>query len=86
MTTKPPKARYRFTLTIVGNTLDEVDRELLSQTRGGFLLDSDYGTRDEWHCIGGRRESRMEHTNPEMTPERYEAELAAWFNERKGKA
>lgn len=37
---EPPIARYRLTLTIKGNTLDEIERELVVQTRGGFLLDS----------------------------------------------
>jgi len=32
--------RYRLTLTITGNTLDEIEHELVVQTRGGFLLDS----------------------------------------------
>lgn len=36
----PPVPRYRLTLTITGNTLDEIERELVVQTRGGFLLDS----------------------------------------------
>ena len=35
---KPPVPRYRFTLTVTGNTLDEIESELVSQTRGGFLL------------------------------------------------
>lgn len=36
----PPVPRYRLTLTITGNTLDEIEHELVVQTRGGFLLDS----------------------------------------------
>ena len=35
----PPVPRYRLTLTITGNTLDEIEHELVVQTRGGFLLD-----------------------------------------------
>lgn len=34
----PPVPRYRLTLTITGNTLDEIERELVVQTRGGFHL------------------------------------------------
>ena len=34
---EPPVARYRLTLSIVGNTLNEIEDELLAQTRGGFL-------------------------------------------------
>lgn len=81
--TPPPKARYKLTLAITGNTLDEIERELLSQTRGGFLLDSDYYNRDEWTSYSGRVTSRMEHVNPDMTPERYEAELHEWAETRK---
>ena len=80
---KPPVARYELTLTITGNTLDEVERELLIQTRGGFLMNSDYGKRNEWRVYGGRCTSRMEEVNPDMTPERYEAELKAWSEARR---
>lgn len=79
----PPVPRYRLTLVIDGNTLDEVEDELLVQTRGGFLLDSDYCKRDSWEVTGGRVTSRMEHRNPDMTPERYESELSEWFERRK---
>ena len=83
MTNQPPIPRYQLTLTITGNTLDEIEHELLVQTRGGFLLDSDHYRRDEWQVIGGRTTRVMEHVNPEMTPERYEAELDKWFSARK---
>lgn len=49
----------------------------------GSADDSDYETRDEWHVLGGRYESVMQHTNPDQTPERYEAELSAWAAERR---
>ena len=75
----PPVPRYRLTLTITGNTLDEIERELVVQTRGGFLLDSGYMRRDFWEIVTGRYISVMEHVNPEMTPERYDAELDAWW-------
>lgn len=77
MTDEPPVPKYRLTLTITGNSHEEIERELLVQTRGGYLLDSDYYRRDSWHVIGGRETSVMEHTNPDMTPERYDAELKA---------
>ena len=80
---RPPVNRYKLTLTITGNTLDEIEHELVVQTRGGFLLDSDGYKRDEWHSIGGTITSRMEHTNPDMTPERYATELDAWWQARK---
>jgi hypothetical protein len=79
----PPVPRYRLTLTITGNTLDEIERELVVQTRGGFLLDSGYMSRDYWDVVSGRHRSVMEHVNPEMTPERYDAELDAWWAGRK---
>lgn len=79
----PPVPRYRLTLTITGNTLDEIERELVVQTRGGFLLDSGHMTRDFWEIVTGRYISVMEHVNPEMTPERYDAELDAWWAGRK---
>ena len=81
--TAPPTPRYRLTLTITGNTLDEVLRELVVQTRGGFLLDSDGYRRHEWEVIGGTVTRVMEHINPDMTPERYQAELDEWWDSRK---
>lgn len=78
----PPVAKYKYTLIITGNSHDEIEREILSQTRGGYLLDSDYYKRDSFHVIGGRDTTILEHTNPDMTPERYRAELDAWFDAR----
>ena len=83
MPTDPPVAKYKLTLTIEGNSHEEIMRELLVQTSGGYLLDSDYETRDAWTCHGGRLTSVMEHANPDQTPERYEAELSAWAAERR---
>ena len=74
-----PIARYRLTLTIKGNTLDEIEDRLATQVNGGFLLDSDYGKRDSWNSTDGTTTSVMEHHNPDMTPERYAAELDAWW-------
>lgn len=83
MSTEPPVAKYRLTLTIDGNSHDEIQDELLSMMRGGYLLDSDYERRDAFHVIGARRTSVLECRNPDMTPERYEAELDAWWDARK---
>ena len=80
---EPPVPRYRFTLTVTGNTLDEIESELVSQTRGGFLLDSDYYKRDKWEVWGGVSTRRMEHLNPTMTPDRWAQELDTWFQRRK---
>ena len=79
----PPVPRYTLTVEITGNTHAEIENELLMLTRGGYLGDSDYLTRDEWKVIGGRSTRRMEHTNPDMTPERYNDELSAWWSRRR---
>lgn len=79
----PPVAKYRLTLTITGNSHDEIEGELLSMTRGGYLLDSNYYERDEFRVIGGRRTSELEHANPTMTPEQYEEDLHEWAKARR---
>ena len=81
--TEPPVARYRLTLTIRGNTLDEIEDALITQTQGGFMLDSDYGKRHWWDSTDGTTTSVMEHRNPYMTPERYAVEMDAWWKARK---
>lgn len=78
----PPVTKYRLTLTIDGNSHDEIERELLSMTRGGYLLDTDGYKRDMFKVVGGRRTAVLAHTNPDMTPDRYAAELDAWFKAR----
>ncbi len=80
---EPPVSRYLLTITIKGNTLDEIEDELLAQTHGGFLIDSDYGKRHSWNSTDGTTTRVMEHRNPDMTPERYAAELEAWWKARK---
>ena len=80
---EPPVAKYKYTLIITGNSHVEIQHELLTHAQGGYLINSDYETRDEWHAFGGRYESLMEHTNPDQTPEKYDAELDAWWQERK---
>lgn len=44
-----------------------MEPELIVQTRGGFLLDSNYGKRDSWNSTDGTARV-MEHRNPDMTP------------------
>lgn len=80
---EPPVAKYRYTLVVKGNSHEEIERELLVATQGGYLLDSDYHQRDEFRCTDGRTSSALEHTNPDMTPERYAEELDAWFQARR---
>ena len=79
----PPTARYKLTLTITGNTLDEIEGELLVQANGGFMLSSEGYRRDEWEVVSGRYTSRMEHVNPEQTPENYARELGEWMKQRR---
>ena len=79
----PPTPKYQLNLTITGNTLDEIERELILQVNGGFMLDSQNLTRDEWRVIGGTITSEMECLNPDQTPEKYSTELDQWWAERK---
>ena len=81
--TEPPIAKYRYTLTITGNTLEEVERELVDQVNGGFLMNSHYYQRVVWHVVGVLITSRMEHLNPTQTPENYARELGEWWEARK---
>ena len=83
MTATPPTTKYRYTLVIDANSHDEVVREIESMTLGGYLLDSDYLTRDEFQVTGGRRTAKLEHINPEQTPENYAHELDTWWKARK---
>lgn len=82
--TQPPVTKYKLTVTIRGNTHEEIVDELLTMTRGGYLLASDYYKRDTFDSTGGRDRMVLEHTNPDMTPERYTEELSAWADERRG--
>lgn len=79
----PPVTKYKFTAVIRGNTHAEIVDELVTLTRGGYLLASDYEKRDEFDSYGGRDHITLEHTNPEQTPERYAEELEAWSVDRK---
>ena len=80
--TTPPAAKYKYTLTIKGNSHQEIQDELLTAVNGGYLLDSDYETRDSFDVIGGSTRSVLEHTNPDMTPELYFEALKKWRKNR----
>lgn len=80
---EPPVAKYRYTLVVTGNSHDEILDEILMQTRGGYLLDSDHYKRDEFRVYGGNKTTTLEHANPEMTTERYKADLETWWQNRK---
>lgn len=75
---EPPVAKYRYTLVVTGNSLDEIDGEIadaLNEIWAEPALD--------FERVGGRSQRKLEHLNPEMTRERYDAELAAWWAARK---
>lgn len=80
-----PVAKYELTVVIRGNTHDEIEDELHYLVNGAYRLDSNHGTRDEFHVIGGKITTTLRHTNPDMTPERYREELDTWFDARKAK-
>ncbi len=79
----PPVAKYKLTIEFTGNSHEELETEILYYQNGGYLLDSDYHKRDQFDVLGGRKTTRLEHTNPEMTPERYDEELQAWSANRR---
>ncbi len=78
----PPVTKYKLTVEIRGNTHAEIMDEIMFLLNGGYLMDSDNYKRDEFHVFGGRLTSRLKHTNPGMTPERYDEDLAAWSDTR----
>lgn len=79
-TQEPPVAKYRYTLTVTGNTIDEI-AEILEHSANELWVQ--VNGRDEFEIWGGTYERRLEHANPEMTPERYRDELMAWWDARK---
>jgi len=80
---EPPVAKYRLTVEVTGNSHEEIESELHFLANGGYLLSSDYHKRDAFRSIGGRITQTLEHVNPDMTPERYDAELEEWFTKRR---
>lgn len=85
MSLKPPETKYRLTVEVRGNTHQEVIDEIAYLLNGGYLMDSDYYKRDEFDVMGGRATRCLEHTNPEMTAERYNKELTEWADNRRDK-
>ena len=76
MTAGPPKARYRLSLQITANTLEELEQELDARAIHFAIENRGRHTRDE---VGPRHHLVLEHANPTMTPERYDVELRAWW-------
>lgn len=85
MTSNPPVARYRLTLTIDGNSFDEIDDVLRVLANGSTHEDSLFTgqVRHEWDIYGPRVKRHMEHRNPDMTPEKYDDELIAWAESKR---
>jgi hypothetical protein len=89
MSADPPVTRYKLTVTVYGNTIHEVDDELGMVANSfagldvgpGFDLFPDAAIH-EFTVTGGRSTRKLEHTNPEMTPEQYQRDLNAWAAER----
>lgn len=82
---RPPIPRYRLTLTIEGNSFDEIDDELSLLANGSTDEDSLFTgfRRHEWDIYGPRVHRHMEHRNPDMTPEKYDDELIAWAESKR---
>ena len=85
MTGKPPVARSRLTLTIDGNSFDEIDNELRVLANSSTYMDSLFTgqVRHEWTIYSPRVIRHMEHRNPDMTPEKYDDELIAWAESKR---
>ena len=83
---KLPVPKYKLTIVIEGNSLDEVADELHS-VYNGFWLDvrspADDDERDSFLIVSGRSQRTMLHANPEQTPEKYADDLKAWADARK---
>ena len=81
----PPVARYRLTLTIDGNSFDEIDDVLRVLANGSTHEDSLFTgqVRHEWDIYSPRVRRHMEHRNPDMTPEKYDDELIAWAESKR---
>ncbi|UTN91517.1 hypothetical protein SEA_PERIWINKLE_63 [Gordonia phage Periwinkle] len=78
-----PEHRFKYTLTVWGDSHAEIETELLHQVNGGYELDSDHHRRGAFRVISGRTTSALEHINPGQTPENYARELKAWNEQRK---
>ncbi|OZE10222.1 hypothetical protein CH249_14165 [Rhodococcus sp. 05-2255-3B1] len=73
-------------MQVYGNSHEEIENELSYLLHGGYLLDSQYYKRDEFTVFGGRRTAKLEHTNPDQTPEAYREQLREWSLRRRSAA
>lgn len=78
--TPPPTAKYRYTLQISGNTLDDVEHELWIAVND---WSQDTRNRDEFAIQGGTYTRTLIVADPDQTPDKYAADLEAWMNTRK---
>lgn len=77
---QPPTAKYRYTLQITGNTLDEIERELLMRSNEfGY----ETARRDEFAMVGGTYTQTLVVADGTQTPEKYATDLEAWMDARK---
>lgn len=76
----PPVAKYRYTLQITGNSLDEVEDEL---QRLAKQFGYETAHRDELAIQSGTYTQTLVVVDREQTPEKYEAALEEWMMKRK---
>lgn len=79
--TDAPVSKYEATITIWANSHEELARQVNEMDLNWPFRVRD---RDEVDLVSsGGFAVRLRHTNPEQTPERYEAELKSWMDERR---
>jgi hypothetical protein len=77
----PPHTKYHFEFTVDANSHDEIS-DAIHALYVNFWQRLD--GRDECDITSSDRTTmRLTHTNPEQTPERYDAELREWAAARR---
>ena len=77
---RPPTAKYRYTLQVTGNTLDDIEHELQIASNE-FAYDT--ATRDEFAIQGGTATQTLIVADPDQTPDKYLTDLEAWMQRRR---
>lgn len=75
-----PIPKYQLVVSITGNSRQEISDRIRSLD---VNWDYEYGNRDTIESTDGTTRILMEHTNPEQTPEAYDAELSNWAQARR---
>lgn len=75
----PPVAKYTATIKISANNHGELLDRVRSLANNWWHHHAEYGKRDAVNSTDGTTNVKLEHTNPEQTPEKYTAELDAWW-------